>query len=177
MADIGLSHMLLAVLGLTILPVVAAEAADRAKAGVFTVERPTLVSLGFDWKIDGDDNRNSIVDIYYRKAGQSEWRKGLPMLRMGGEFVAGPKPQYGEQNYYDYTVPNGFAGSVLGLEPDTEYEVRLVLSDPDGVTGRTERDHARAHAQGADAGAKAGAFSTSIRSNTTARSSSRPSPV
>jgi hypothetical protein len=117
-----------------------APAADLStRAGEVVVERPTLVSLGLEWKIDGDANRNSAVDVFYRRVGQPEWRKGLPMLRMGGEFVAGPKPQYGEQNYYDYTVPSGFAGSVLGLEPDTEYEARLVLSDPDGVAGQTER--------------------------------------
>jgi hypothetical protein len=121
-------------------PAFAAPADDvRTHAGNVVVEKPTLLSLGFEWKIEGDANRNSAVDIYYRKAGQSEWRKGLPMLRMGGEFIAGPKPQYGEQNYYNYTVASGFAGSVLGLEPDTEYETRLVLSDPDGVTGPTER--------------------------------------
>jgi hypothetical protein len=117
-----------------------APAADLStRAGEVVVERPTLVSLGLEWKIDGDANRNSAVEVFYRRVGQPEWRKGLPMLRMGGEFVAGPKPQYGEQNYYDYTVPSGFAGSVLGLEPDTEYEARLVLSDPDGVAGQTER--------------------------------------
>ena len=28
-------------------------------AGDFSVEPPTLLSLGFDWKISGDDNRNA----------------------------------------------------------------------------------------------------------------------
>src|ERR1700683_5416050 len=32
-----------------------------------------------------------------------------------------------------------FAGSILNLEPDTEYECRFVLSDPDGVRGTTHR--------------------------------------
>jgi len=125
--------------GLTILPWTAAKAGNKVVSGVFTVERPTLASLGFEWRIDGDDNRNSGVDVYYRRVGQSSWRKGLPMLRSNGEFIAGPKPEYGDQNYYDYTVPNGFAGSVLGLEPNTEYEVRSVLSDPDGAAGQIER--------------------------------------
>jgi len=122
-----------------ILPIAAANAADGVTAGTFTVERPTLVSLGFEWTVDGDDNRNSVVDVQYRKVGEKQWRKGLSMLRMNGEFVAGPKPQYGDQNYYNYTVPNGFAGSVLSLEPDTEYEVKAVLSDPDGVSGKSEQ--------------------------------------
>src|SRR5436309_4362585 len=28
-------------------------------AGEFIVEPPTLISLGFEWKIQGDDNRNA----------------------------------------------------------------------------------------------------------------------
>lgn len=31
-----------------------------------------------------------------------------------------------------------FAGSIFDLEPATEYECRLVLSDPDGVEGKAE---------------------------------------
>jgi hypothetical protein len=122
-----------------LLPLASAEARDKVISGAFTVERPTLVSLGFEWMIEGDDNRNSVVDIFYRKAGVSEWRRGLPMMRMHREFVAGPTPQYGEHNYFNYTAPNGFAGSILDLEPATEYDVRLVLSDPDGITGPTEQ--------------------------------------
>ena len=32
-----------------------------------------------------------------------------------------------------------FAGSILNLEPDTEYECRFVLADPDGVQGKRDR--------------------------------------
>ena len=31
-----------------------------------------------------------------------------------------------------------FAGSIFDLEPGTEYECRFVLSDPDGVEGKSE---------------------------------------
>ena len=36
------------------------------------------------------------------------------------------------QKYGPYRTGNLFAGSVLFLEPATEYEVRLTMSDPDG---------------------------------------------
>lgn len=39
---------------------------------------------------------------------------------------------------FAYTAPNMFSGSVFDLEPDTDYEVRLTLSDPDGVKGETQ---------------------------------------
>ena len=32
-----------------------------------------------------------------------------------------------------------FAGSLLNLEPDTEYECHFVLADPDGVKGKAEK--------------------------------------
>ena len=44
-----------------------AHAQKATAAGEFTVEPPTLLSLGFDWKIAGDDNRNASVDVSYRK--------------------------------------------------------------------------------------------------------------
>ena len=44
---------------------VRAYAQKTTTAGEFTVEPPTLLSLGFDWKIAGDDNRNASVDVSY----------------------------------------------------------------------------------------------------------------
>mgnify|MGYP003345313333 CR=1 FL=1 len=52
-------------------------------------------------------------------------------LRVGGEHV------YRRRENLDYTVPDGFAGSILGLEPATEYECRFTLTDPDGSSGQT----------------------------------------
>lgn len=117
----------------------AAAASDGITSEAFVVERPTLKSLGFEWKISGDANRNATVAVTYRTAGAGAWHDALPLFRMGGEFIAGPKPQYGGLNYYNYTVPPGFAGSVLNLQPDTAYDVRLVMHDPDGVTGEAEK--------------------------------------
>jgi len=33
------------------------------KAGEFLVDPPTLINLGFEWAISGDDNRNAKVDV------------------------------------------------------------------------------------------------------------------
>ena len=88
-------------------------------------------NLGFEWTIAGDANRNASVAVEFRRAGESEWRQALPLLRLGGERV------FRTREHLDYTVPDGFAGSILNLEPGTEYECRFELSDPDGATGRT----------------------------------------
>lgn len=108
-------------------------------AGQFIADPPTLVSLGFEWRISGDDNRNAGVDVTYRKKGEQTWHKALPLLRLQGEQVLGGVPRDGGLHYFNYVAPNMFAGSILDLEPDTDYECRFVLSDPDGVKGKAER--------------------------------------
>jgi len=55
-------------------------AADRTVAGPFITEPPTLISLGFEWEITGDDNRNAEVAVWYRKKGEQVWKQGLPLL-------------------------------------------------------------------------------------------------
>ncbi|MCL2647195.1 MAG: DUF1565 domain-containing protein [Phycisphaerales bacterium] len=96
------------------------------------LEMPTMHSLGVYWVVKGDDNKNARVDFSYRKAGTSEWKKAPPLwrvekglhLRKGGESsVQVPGDEGGA-----WLV----AGSALLLEPQTEYELKLVLVDPDG---------------------------------------------
>jgi hypothetical protein len=107
------------------------SAQNGATAQRFVVEPPTLVSLGFEWRIDGDDNRNGEVAVSYRRKGERVWKESLPLLRIGRERI--------NENALQYVVPNGFAGSIFDLEPATEYECRFVLSDPDGVNGKREQ--------------------------------------
>jgi hypothetical protein len=114
-------------------------AQNSVTIGEFFIDPPTLVSLGFEWRIAGDDNRNATVDVTFRKKGDQPWRKGLPLLRLQGEAVTGGTPREGGGHYFNYVAPNMFAGSLLNLEPDTEYECRFVLSDPDGVKGKGEK--------------------------------------
>src|ERR1700751_4503208 len=121
-----------------------ASAQTTTTSGEFSVEPPTLVSLGFDWKISGDDNRNASVEVSYRKKGETAWKKGLPLLRLQREWVNGGPPQASDNPLtprfpFDYVVPNMFSGSILNLEPDTEYECRFVMTDPDGISGVTTR--------------------------------------
>ena len=107
--------------------------------GEFIIDPPTLVSLGFEWKIAGDDNRNASVEVTYRKTGEQQWRKGLPLLRLQHEQVLGGSPRNEGKHYYSYIAPNMFAGSLLNLEPGVEYECHFVLTDPDGVKGKPEK--------------------------------------
>jgi hypothetical protein len=108
----------------------ALEAANNVVSKEFITEPPTLISLGFEWQIDGDDNRNAEVAVFYRKMGDKEWKQGLPLLRLQREpTISGPM---------SYTAPNMFAGSIFDLNAGTEYECRFALTDPDGVNGKAE---------------------------------------
>ncbi len=129
---------------------------NQVKPGKFVVEPPTLTCLGFEWYIEGDHNRNATVSVWYRKKGESAWKEALPLLRIQNEeciYAFPPSkatddfwttPIYGAtNNRIDYVTPNLFAGSILDLEPDTQYECKFIMSDPDGVRG-TRRGHGSA---------------------------------
>ena len=105
---------------------------NATTAGELIVEPPTLINLGFEWFIQGDANRNATVQVSFRRQGTSTWTSALPLLRLGGERV------YAESRV-DVVAPDMFAGSVLDLQPDTAYDVRLALSDPDNAQGPIER--------------------------------------
>src|SRR5437899_894229 len=54
----------------------AAENGDKVKPGEFIIDHPTLINLGFEWLIQGDDNRNARVEVSYRKQGETPWKQG-----------------------------------------------------------------------------------------------------
>src|SRR5262245_58139638 len=60
---------------------------DSVTPGELVIDPPTLINLGFEWLIEGDDNRNAVVEVSYRKAGESAWKRALPMLRLQGERI------------------------------------------------------------------------------------------
>src|SRR6478735_592795 len=124
---LSLTLMLTVVTGLGLRQRVAtaAPAGGAVTAGEFLVDPPTLINLGFEWFVQGDDNRNASVDVSYRKQGATDWKPALPLLRLQGERI-----RQGDQ--LDVTSPNMFAGSILDLEPATAYEARFALRDPDG---------------------------------------------
>ena len=55
----------------------------------------------------------------------------MPLLRLQGERI------FQTDGVFDVVSPNMFAGSILDLEPDTAYEARFTMSDPDGLAGQS----------------------------------------
>jgi len=65
--------------------------------------------------ITGDANRNASAAVEIKAAGESRYRLQHPAVRIDATH---------------------FVGSVFGLAEGTKYDIRVTLSDPDGVIGR-----------------------------------------
>ncbi|NKB66214.1 MAG: hypothetical protein GKR89_04065 [Candidatus Latescibacteria bacterium] len=112
--------------------------------GAIRIDPPTLHSIGVRWYVEGDDNGDAVCTLAYRAEGAETWLQGQPLLRVNRETVDRDFDSYGT-NSGIYTVGNLLAGSVLFLQPDTDYQIRLQLSDPDGGQGEfTETVRTRA---------------------------------
>ena len=106
-----------------LLAVATSNAADRLSIIEVRLDRPTIHNLGVQVLIEGDDDRDARIDLYWRVVGDSMWQKALPLLRVWPETVS-------------IDVPQQFAGSLFDLLPGTEYEIELVAQDPDGGNER-----------------------------------------
>lgn len=109
-------------------PLPAAGATNASQPGEPVAEPSTFLSLGVQWPVRGDGNADASIGVRYRRRSDAGWREGLPLFRTDPDSVS-------DEN----RVVGGwlFAGSIVDLVPDTEYEVALALTDPDG--GSTER--------------------------------------
>jgi hypothetical protein len=67
---------------------VAQSPGNRTTTGELIVDPPTLINLGFEWFIEGDDNRNASVAVAYRRQGAAPWNTGLPLLRLQHERIS-----------------------------------------------------------------------------------------
>ena len=98
-----------------------------AKAGEFVVEPPTLICLGFEWEIIGDDNRNATVEVE------------LPAVRSDGLERGHAAAADGRRANLPRAVhrcPTGSPEASSTSSRTREYEVRLTMKDPDGVSGQ-----------------------------------------
>jgi hypothetical protein len=107
-----------------------ALAQDAIQVGTVEIDPPTICCLGVAVPIiAGDDNYNASATVEYRRQGVTEWNTALPMLRVRPETVSTETPP----SQYGLPFPGeGFAGSIFDLAPETSYEVRITINDPDG---------------------------------------------
>jgi len=75
-----INSLITAILLLILSPPVHAE--DDTIPGAVTAPYPTITNLAVEWLINGDDNLNGVVTLQYRKAGENNWRQGMPLRRI-----------------------------------------------------------------------------------------------
>lgn len=95
--------------------------------GRVTTPYPTIHHLAVEWEITGDDDLDGVVAVSFRKAGERGWREGFPLRRVPAGQSRTTTPVF--------TWKNRHSGSIFDLQPNTAYEIRLRLTDPDGVEG------------------------------------------
>lgn len=83
---------------------------------------PTFEHISVHVSIVGDDNLNSTLSIQYRKQNTTTWKPGAPTMR-AQPFLKVDGANLGL---------NFHAGSVMFLNPNTNYEIQVTLTDPDG---------------------------------------------
>lgn len=105
---------------LLFLPGALLHAQSATTPGAVSLPEPTLNHLSIVWAIGGDDNANGQVTVRFRAQGAAQWRPGLPLRRVPAGSGSG------------FSWGNRHAGSLFGLQPNTDYEIELTLSDPDG---------------------------------------------
>jgi hypothetical protein len=79
----------------------------------------TFNAVGVEWFFSGDGDGDATATVAYKRPTDADWQAGLPLWRTAGPGADG----------------RAFYGSVLFLAPDTDYEVRVSATDPDGVVG------------------------------------------
>ena len=90
---------------------------NRTRPGELLIDPSTLINLGFEWMIEGDDNRSANVEVV-PQARRDAVETSPASFRLQGQQI------YQGQGVFDVVSPNMFAGSIFDLEPDTPYEVR-----------------------------------------------------
>ncbi len=133
MADFNSWCVRIGIAALLLYPVIHGNrliAADSTIPGEVTTPFPTISNLAVEWQIEGDDNLDAMCEVLFRAEGTQAWRKGMPLRRVPAGISQKTAP------IVHWT--NRLSGSIFDLEPDTNYEIKLNLKDPDGGGAQTK---------------------------------------
>ena len=132
---IVLAALIVATLIAASLPSQAFAAGDGTTVGTLTLA-PAFENIGVISSFSDDDNGNNNAILEYREVGASTWTSGITMTVDRRDYLY-EFPLAGEED--NNPVPNEWKNQwravIFGLQPNTEYQVRVTYTDPDGVSG------------------------------------------
>ena len=107
-----------------------AQAQDAIVVGDAVADPPTVCCLAVSVPItSGDADYDATATLEYRATGAPSWTPALPLLRVRPDTISEETPP----GVYGLPVPaEQFAGSIMTLAPDTGYDIRISVTDPDG---------------------------------------------
>ena len=107
--------------------------------GEIEIDPATLNTAGLSLPVlEGDEDFDASVRVAYREMDSLTWKEALPLQRVRTDTLSRVVPS-------QFAISEQFAGSIFDLSPDSVYEVRLTIEDPDGGTMmRTARATTRA---------------------------------
>ena len=91
--------------------------------------KSTFRCIGVRAAFTGDDNANATLHVRYRKTGNSQWINAFTPIVDRRATINGTANPY----------VNEGRGSIVGLVPNTSYDIEATWADPDGVTGTNPR--------------------------------------
>ena len=113
------------------LPSQALAQADSTTVGTLSLF-PAFENMGVISSFSEDDNANNEATLEYRELGSTQWKRGMDLtpdrrdelieFNEDGSDIHSPNP-----------YKNQFRGMIFGLQPNTNYEVRVTYTDPDGL--------------------------------------------
>jgi hypothetical protein len=133
-------HIVLAALGLALLlaaglPSPAVAGGESTIVGTLSLA-PAFENIGVISEFSGDDNGNNNAILEYREVLADDWKPGISMTVDRRDFLY-EFPLAGEPD--NNPIPNEWKNQwravIFGLSPNTEYQVRVTYTDPDGITG------------------------------------------
>jgi len=107
--------------------------------GEVEIDPATPHTIGLSVPImEGDENFDAAVRVAYRQVDSLTWKDALPLQRVRTDTLS-------DEVSTQFPIAEQFAGSIFELNPDSTYEVRLTIEDPDGRTAmRTVKVKTRA---------------------------------
>lgn len=111
---------------------VLAAQSNAIRLGTLAIDARATEALGFLLPIAaGDDDQDAIVALEYKETGSPTWIAGMGLVRIEPRYAPTITSRTTGQTFAG--SPRSFAGIITGLAADTAYDIRVTVTDPDGI--------------------------------------------